>query len=142
MTLQINLERVKNDLYTVGRYGYNPDDQGVYRQGFSDEDIKARAWFQKKLADLELKNYMDGAGNVIGRLGRDDQKALLIGSHLDSVPAGGMFDGVLGAIAGLECIRILQENQVPLKHALEVIGTSEEEGRFGGMLGAQALTGN
>jgi N-carbamoyl-L-amino-acid hydrolase len=52
-----------------------------------------------------------------------------------------MFDGVLGVIAGLECVRTLQEHDIALQHAVEVIGTSEEEGRFGGMLGAEALTG-
>lgn len=141
MTLKIDLQRVQQDLYTISRYGYNPDDQGVYRQGFSDEDMKARAWLQTQFAELGLDNRMDGAGNVIGRYGTPDQKTLLVASHLDSVPAGGMFDGVLGVVAGLECIRIIKENDVPLKHAIEVIATSEEEGRFGGMLGAQALSG-
>jgi len=138
---KINLERIKQDLYDLGRFGYNPKDQGIYRQGFSDADIKARQWLMDKMEERGLQVHMDGAGNVCGRLGHKDQKALLIGSHLDSVPAGGMFDGVLGVIAGLEVIRVIQENDIPIKHALEVIGTSEEEGRFGGMLGAQALTG-
>jgi len=142
MKPDINIERIKRDIYTIGRFGYNEADQGVYRQGFSDEDIKARSWLQKRLDELGLKNYMDGAGNVFGRYGSDDKKALMIGSHLDSVPAGGMFDGVLGVIAGLECIRVIQENNIPIKHAIEVVATSEEEGRFGGMLGAQAITGN
>lgn len=142
MNYSINLERVKQDIYDIGRFGYNAEDQGIYRQGFSDEDMKLRTWFLQKMTAQGLSSRMDGAGNVIGRLGGSDQKALLIGSHLDSVPAGGMFDGVLGVVAGLECIRVLQENNIDMKHALEVIGTSEEEGRFGGMLGAQALTGN
>lgn len=141
MTLKINLERVQNDLYALARIGYNPEDQGIYRQGFSQADMEARDWLSKRMSALDLDPYMDGAGNVIGRLGEKNKKALLIGSHLDSVPAGGMFDGVLGVIAGLECIRVLQENQIPLKHAVEVVATSEEEGRFGGMLGSQALTG-
>jgi N-carbamoyl-L-amino-acid hydrolase len=138
----INLERVKKDIYSIGRFGYNPDDQGVYRQGFSDVDMKARYWLQKQMKALDLETSIDGAANVIGRYGKAEQKSLIIGSHLDSVPAGGMFDGVLGVVAGMECIRVIQENKIPLKHALEVIATSEEEGRFGGMLGAQALTGN
>lgn len=140
--LKIDIERIKQDIYTVGRFGYNAEDQGVYRQGFTDEDIKARAWLQKQFAELELAHHMDGAGNVIGRYGDPGHKALMIGSHLDSVPAGGMFDGVLGVMAGLECIRVIKDNKLPLKHAIEVVATSEEEGRFGGMLGAQALTGN
>lgn len=142
MNLKVNIERIKQDIYTVGRIGYNPEDQGIYRQGFTPEDMKARNWLQKEFQDLGLAAHMDGAGNVIGRYGDAKLKSLLIGSHLDSVPAGGMFDGVLGVMAGLECIRVLKENQVPIKHAVEVIATSEEEGRFGGMLGSQALTGS
>lgn len=142
MTYKINLERVKQDIYDIGRFGYNPEDQGIYRQGFSDEDMRLRVWFLQKLEALGLHSHMDGAGNVIGRLGAPDQKALLIGSHLDSVPAGGMFDGVLGVVAGLEVIRVCLDNNIDLRYALEVVGTSEEEGRFGGMLGSQALTGN
>lgn len=141
MSLKIQIDRIKSDIYALSRFGYNPDDQGIYRQGFSDEDMKARLWLTKQLDELELHNYMDGAGNVIGRLGSAEKKSLLIGSHLDSVPAGGMFDGVLGVIAGLECIRVLKENNVDLQHAVEVVATSEEEGRFGGMLGAEAMTG-
>jgi N-carbamoyl-L-amino-acid hydrolase len=88
-----------------------------------------------------LKTHMDGAGNVCGQLGDSDKPAVIIGSHLDSVPAGGMFDGTLGVMAGLECIRVIQEQRIPIQHPIEIIATSEEEGRFGGMLGAQALTG-
>ena len=139
---KVDIERVKQDIYRVGRYGYNQEDQGIYRQGFSDEDMRARFWLEGQFAELGLAHHMDGAGNVIGRYGNPEQKALIIASHLDSVPAGGMFDGVLGVMAGLECVRVIKENSIPLKHALEVIATSEEEGRFGGMLGAQALTGN
>ena len=142
MPLTVNLERIQQDIYALGRIGYNPEDQGIYRQGFSDADMTAREWLMRRLEALELTTGMDGAGNVIGLYGDPDHKALLIGSHIDSVPCGGMFDGVLGVVAGLECIRVLKENQVPLRHAVEVIATSEEEGRFGGMLGAQALSGH
>lgn len=138
----INLDRVKQDLYDLGRFGYNPEDQGIYRQGFTEIDMQARHWVMERMEELNLHVHMDGAGNVCGRLGDPKQKALLIGSHLDSVPAGGMFDGVLGVVVGMEIIRVIQEKNIPLQYALEVIGTSEEEGRFGGMLGAQALTGN
>lgn len=141
MDIDINPERIKRDIYSLSRIGYNAKDQGIYRQGFSDADMKARHWLLQHFAELGLEHHMDGAGNVCGRLGDPALKTLLIGSHLDSVPAGGMFDGVLGVVAGLEIIRVLQEHDIPLKHAVEVIGTSEEEGRFGGMLGAEALSG-
>jgi N-carbamoyl-L-amino-acid hydrolase len=66
----------------------------------------------------------------------------MVGSHVDSVPAGGIFDGALGVIAGLECVRVIRENNIPLAYPVEIVGTAEEEGRFGGMLGAQALAGD
>lgn len=141
MTLKINLERVQQDIYSIGRIGYNSEDQGIYRQGFSDADMQAREWLQKRLEKDGFESHMDGAGNVITRFGQPNQKALLIGSHLDSVPCGGIFDGVLGVVAGIECLRVIKENNIPLKHAIEVVATAEEEGRFGGMLGSQALTG-
>jgi len=141
MSYRVKLERIQQDLYDLGKFGYNPEDQGIYRQGFTDEDMKARAWLQKQYDAEGFPNYMDGAGNVIARYGDPKAKAVLIGSHLDSVPCGGIFDGVLGVVAGFECLRVLKENDIPLKHAVEVVATSEEEGRFGGMLGAQALTG-
>ena len=142
MPYQINLERVQNDIYSLGRIGYNKEDRGIYRQGFTNEDMQGRHWLQDQFSSIGVDSYMDGAGNVIARYGAPNEKALVIGSHLDSVPCGGIFDGVLGVIAGLECIRVIKENNIALKHPIEVIATSEEEGRFGGMLGAQALTGN
>ncbi|MCG8312574.1 MAG: Zn-dependent hydrolase [Pseudomonadales bacterium] len=142
MSYSVNLERIQTDIYSLGRIGYNPEDRGIYRQGFSTADMHARQWLQERFTQIDVPSRMDGAGNIIARYGPSEGKALLIGSHLDSVPCGGIFDGVLGVIAGLECIRVIQENNIELKHPIEVIATSEEEGRFGGMLGAQALTGN
>lgn len=142
MSVSINLERVKQDIYSLGRIGYNPKDMGIYRQGFSTADMQARLWLQERCKEVGIESHMDGAGNVIARYGDPDAKALIIASHLDSVPCGGIFDGVLGVVAGLECIRVIKENNLELEYPIEVIATSEEEGRFGGMLGAQALTGN
>ena len=137
----VNIQRIEKDLYRLSEFGCNAAEKGIYRQGFSEADWQARTWLMDYFRQHRLVTHMDGVGNVCGRLGDDEQPAVLIGSHLDSVPAGGMFDGVLGVIAGLECIRVIQEQKIPLKHPIEVIATSEEEGRFGGMLGAQALTG-
>ena len=89
-----------------------------------------------------MHHRLDGAGNVIGRYGPNAVPCVMIASHLDSVPAGGIFDGVLGVVAGLECVRVLKENGIEPAYPIEVVGTSEEEGRFGGMLGAQAMTGH
>jgi N-carbamoyl-L-amino-acid hydrolase len=65
----------------------------------------------------------------------------MVGSHLDTVPMGGFFDGALGVAAGMECVRTLMDAGVTPTSPIVVIATAEEEGRFGGMLGAQALAG-
>lgn len=126
----------------MAQFGYNIEDRGIYRQGFTPDDWKARNWLLDYFKQHGLTAYMDGAGNVCGRYGDANKPAVIIGSHIDSVPAGGIFDGSLGVIAGLECIRVIKEHQISVDSPIEIIATSEEEGRFGGMLGAQALTGN
>ena len=63
--------------------------------------MAARQWLRDRMEELGLEHRMDGAGNVIGRFGPEDKPAIVIASHLDSVPAGGIFDGVLGVVAGL-----------------------------------------
>lgn len=135
-------------MYELAKFGFNEQDKGIYRQGLTEVDMQARRWLLAKFTALGMQAHLDGVGNVCGRYVPSkprnvaEQPAVLIGSHLDSVPAGGMFDGTLGVIAGLEVVRVIQEQNIPINRPIEIIGTSEEEGRFGGMLGAQALTGN
>lgn len=138
----INVERIEAELYELAKFGFNEEDKGVYRQGFTDADMAARKWLMELFKKTGLETHMDGAGNVIGRYGTYERPCVMVGSHLDSVPAGGMFDGTLGVIAGLECVRTIKENQIEIDHPIEIVATSEEEGRFGGMLGSQALTGS
>lgn len=137
----INLTRLKNDMEELSRIGYDASDGGIHRLSFSDADMQARRWFLGRLEAIGLEAMMDGAANVIGRWEVGEGPAVMVGSHLDSVPSGGMFDGALGVLAGLECVRTLKESRLVPERPVEVIATSEEEGRFGGMLGAQALCG-
>jgi len=137
----IDIDRVERNINAIAKFGYNETDRGVYRQGFSEEDMAARAWLRDRFEELGMSHRLDGAGNVIGRFGPADGPAIMIASHLDSVPAGGIFDGVLGVVAGMEVVQSMQEAGIEPKIPIEVIATSEEEGRFGGMLGAQAMTG-
>ena len=139
---EINVERIEQDILAVSRFGLQEADRGVYRQGFSKADMAARKWLGKQFDKLGMAHRMDGAGNVIGRFAPAAGPAVIVASHLDSVPAGGIFDGVLGVVAGLEIVRTLQGAGIEPEFAIEVIATGEEEGRFGGMLGAQAMTGH
>jgi N-carbamoyl-L-amino-acid hydrolase len=140
--LAINLDRLKGDLEELSRIGYDGSNGGIHRISFSDADMQARRWLMDRFVSIGLDARMDGAANVIGRWEIGEGPAVMVGSHLDSVPSGGMFDGALGVVAGLECVRTLKEEQVLSAHPIEVIATSEEEGRFGGMFGAQALCGD
>ena len=138
----IQLERLEKDLHELARFGRHPGGSGITRPGLTDVDMEARRWLMGRMEEEEMATRMDGVANVIGRYGPADGPAVVIGSHTDTVPNGGMFDGALGVLAGLECIRVIRENGIELAHPVEVISTSEEEGRFGGMLGAQALAGD
>eukprot|EP00750_Incisomonas_marina_P030318 INCI7458.2.p1 GENE.INCI7458.2~~INCI7458.2.p1 ORF type:complete len:328 (+),score=38.35 INCI7458.2:71-1054(+) len=144
-TPAVNPDRLQATLRSANRFGRNGSTGGINRHGFSDADFGARRWLMQEMREAGLHSVrMDGVGNVFGRFGPADAPVVLCGSHIDSVPEGGCFDGVLGVVAALECIRAFQDHG--LKHqdlhvALEVVATAEEEGRFGGMLGSQAMAG-
>jgi beta-ureidopropionase / N-carbamoyl-L-amino-acid hydrolase len=140
--LQVNLERMKDTLLELSRIGFNEDDKGIYRVGFSEADMSARRWLMNLLEKEGFHSRMDGAGNVYGRMDNTGRSTVTIGSHLDTVPAGGMFDGALGVVAALEILRTCKESGTALFWPVELLATSEEEGRFGGMLGAQAIAGD
>ncbi|WP_445680111.1 Zn-dependent hydrolase [Radicibacter daui] len=137
----IDLNRLKSLLAGVNRFGFNRRTGGYDRLGFSDADMACRDWFEQQMRSDGLTVWRDGAANIFGRFGLDSGPAILIGSHLDTVANGGAFDGALGVCVALECVRRLKETGFSPATAIEVIATSEEEGRFGGMLGSQAITG-
>lgn len=140
--VSINIERLKASIRELSQIGYNDDDHGVYRWGFTDADMQARQWLLEEAKREGFSAHMDGAGNVFFGLGDYAKKpAVLTGSHLDTVPAGGIFDGALGVLAGLEVLRTIKEQSLKLNHPVWVVATAEEEGRFGGMMGSQAIAG-
>ncbi|MBO0344099.1 Zn-dependent hydrolase [Roseibium sp. CAU 1637] len=144
MSLQgakIDLDRLKKLLDGVNQFGLNAVTGGYNRQGYSDEDMACRAWFENVMRADGLDVSRDGAANLFGRFGPEDGPAILIGSHLDTVADGGAYDGSLGVCVALECVRSLQDQGFAPEMAIEVVATAEEEGRFGGMLGSQAIAG-
>ncbi|TDX99677.1 Zn-dependent hydrolase [Thiohalophilus thiocyanatoxydans] len=141
MTLSINTTRLQQDIETLSAIGRR-EDHGLYRMAFTEGDMEGRAWFKQQLEEAGLEVYEDGAANIHGRLNWDDETpAVVTGSHLDTVPAAGHLDGALGVLVGLECLRCIKEQNLPLRHPLEVISFTDEEGRFGGMAGSQAIAG-
>ncbi|MDX1605903.1 MAG: Zn-dependent hydrolase [Candidatus Competibacterales bacterium] len=137
--------RLRGDLDALAQIG-REENLGLNRTAFSEADMQARQWLGDRLREAGLSTWMDGAGNVFGRLDppeEDDAEkgAVLIGSHLDSVPGGGTLDGALGVVAGLEVLRCAAEAEIPLKRPLEVVGFADEEGWFGGIFGSRAVCG-
>ena len=109
---------------------------------FSDGDMTARQWLAQRIEEAGLSLYVDGAANVHGRLGWDGQRpSVITGSHMDTIPGAGHLDGALGVVVGLECLRRCKEENLKLSHPLELIAFTDEEGRFGGMFGSQAICG-
>ena len=138
----IDMGRLRQDILDLGQVGREAD-SGLNRRAFTDGDRQGRDWFRQRLAAAGLELFQDGAANLHGRLGHDGiRPAVVMGSHLDTVPGGGPLDGALGVLVGLEVLRTVKASGIELRHPLEVIDFSDEEGRFGGMFGSQALAGH
>ena len=102
--------------------------------------MEARRWLVARIAAAGMETQVDAAGNILGRW-VSGAPVVMVGSHIDSVPNGGMFDGALGVLAGLECLRRIKEEGVRLRHPLELVAFTDEEGAFGGFFGSYAFTG-
>lgn len=141
--LCINSARLRADFEALAEIG-STGDGGVHRPTFSAAHLAARAWLRAQIAKAGLDCRVDGAGNHSARLTRASEGAptLLLGSHLDSVPYGGRFDGPLGVLAALEVLRVAQENHLSLGMNLEAIDFTDEEGTLVGFLGSGALAGH
>lgn len=111
---------------------------GTHRVAYSDADLQARHYAIKLMRDAKLDVGIDSAGNIIGRrAGRESLlKPLMIGSHIDSVPEGGSYDGQVGSMGAIEVAQTLAEKNVQLRHPLEVVVFQNEEG---GTVGSAAI---
>lgn len=139
----IDGERLASRLEEISKIG-RLESGGVYRQGFSKEEKDAKALVSKWMTEAGLTVETDAAGNVFGRLvGQDDSQSIASGSHLDTVPAGGNFDGVLGVLAALEVAEAWQANNYKPQKSFEVVIFTDEEGaRFSsGVFGSRAFMG-
>ena len=139
--LCVNAERLREDIDALAHIGRH-ENHGIYRMAFSEGDMAGRSWLRQRISDSGLALHQDGAANLYARLGWDDNTAsVMAGSHLDTVPGAGHLDGALGVVCALEALRVLQESDVALQRPLEAVAFSDEEGRFGGMFGSQAVAG-
>jgi len=145
LSIKPSQTRIKRDIMKFAEF-VDPEEEGFTRISFSDQNLKAVEHMTVLMeTEADLSVYIDTAGNLIGRREgrRPDAPSIMIGSHLDTVRAGGRFDGVAGVVAGLEVARILKEMDVMLEHPLEIVAfLAEEPSPFGlSTVGSRAMTG-
>ncbi|MFT5422497.1 MAG: N-carbamoyl-L-amino-acid hydrolase [Phycisphaerales bacterium] len=147
--LRINSARLQDSLATLGAIGAFDSEiegvQGVCRLALSDEDAAGRRLVMEWMRDAGLEPVIDQIGNVYAtRPGEDKSLApVMSGSHVDSVPTGGRYDGVLGVLGALEVVRTLNDHNVRTDRPITIAFFTDEEGcRFGtDMLGSAVATG-
>jgi len=140
VSVKINLARLKKNIEELAEFGAL-ETGGICRESFSNTDLAAKRWLMEKIRNAGLMAVRDEAGNIWGRLG-SKKRSVLIGSHIDTVPEGGAFDGALGVLAGLECLETIRENELPCNHALEMVAFADEEGAFLNFLGSRSMLGS
>lgn len=135
----INGARLNAHLKALSEFGANPQG-GVSRVAYSDADRAARAYVMQLMRDAGLDVSVDFAGNILGRrAGRDPAlKPIVFGSHIDSVPEGGNYDGPVGSLGAIEIAHTFAEQRVFTRHPLEVVVWANEEG---GLYGSRAVSG-
>ncbi|MGH7308199.1 MAG: Zn-dependent hydrolase [Candidatus Rokuibacteriota bacterium] len=129
--MKINRRRLEQSIQELGGIGETPRG-GLTRLALSDDDKRARDQMVAWMREARLRVRVDQMGNIFGeRAGADALPPVMVGSHVDSVPTGGKYDGQLGVLCGLEVIRALDDHGVRTRHPLTlVIFTNEEGARF------------
>jgi len=138
--LRLNGERISQQIVALAEFGKNPYG-GVSRVAYSEFDKQGRAYVMGLMREAGLDVTIDVAGNILGRRAGSDAslKPLLFGSHIDSVPDGGNYDGDVGVLSSIEVARTLKERGITTRHPLEVVIFQNEEG---GTVGSRAMAGH
>jgi beta-ureidopropionase / N-carbamoyl-L-amino-acid hydrolase len=136
---RVNGQRIINNLNGLSAFGKNPQG-GVSRVAYSEADLKGREFVSGLMREAKLDVTIDAAANIIGRRAGSERNLppLLFGSHVDTVPEGGNYDGVVGSLGAIEVAQTLAENNVVTRHPLEVVIFQNEEG---GLIGSRAMDG-
>ncbi|UCF37013.1 MAG: Zn-dependent hydrolase [Acidobacteriota bacterium] len=135
----VSESRLSERLSELGQYGALSDG-GVTRQAFSDEDVAARDYIRSLMQQSGLSVRLDAAANLIGRRPGTSEglPAIALGSHIDTVPEAGLYDGPVGVIGALEVIEVMNALNLETRHPIEVIVFTDEEGS---MVGSRAMGG-
>ncbi len=125
----LDKERFIETMKTQAEIG-GTENGGLHRLALSDEDKEVRDWFLNQMEAAGLETRVDSMGNMFGRRSGTDSNTepVLLGSHLDSQPYGGIYDGALGVIAALECIRTFNDTDIETKRPIEIVNWTNEEG--------------
>lgn len=139
--LRVNSARLNEHLKALSDFGKNPQG-GVSRVAYSDADRQGREYVMGLMRAAKLDVSIDAAGNLIGKreaANNDDRlPSILFGSHIDSVPEGGNYDGDVGSLGAIEVAQTLADHNVMLRHPIEVVVFQNEEG---GLIGSRAMDG-
>jgi N-carbamoyl-L-amino-acid hydrolase len=129
--MRIDRKRLAQSIDELGKIGETPRG-GLTRVALTDEDRRGRDLMVRWMREAGLRVTVDQMGNIFGeRAGAERLPAVMIGSHIDSVPTGGKYDGQLGVLCGLETIRALDQHRVQTRHPVTLaIFTNEEGARF------------
>ncbi len=127
--LRINGDRLKQSLEEMAKIGATPGG-GVQRLTLTDEDKQARDLLVKWMKDIDMEITIDEMGNIFGKMAgkNNDLPPVMSGSHVDSQPKGGRFDGILGVMGPLEVARTLHENNIVPERPIVVVDWTNEEG--------------
>jgi N-carbamoyl-L-amino-acid hydrolase len=140
---RVDAGRMREDFEALSKIGATPEG-GVSRPTFTDAHFAARKWLLARAEAAGLEAHIDAAGNhsaVLRTHRTRDARVMMLGSHLDSVPNGGRYDGALGVLAALHVLLAVKQAGVELPFALEAIDFTDEEGTLVGLLGSKAIAG-
>ena len=131
--------RLERRIHELGRFGANPEG-GVSRVAFGAADIAGREYVKSLMRDAGLEVRVDAAGNIVGRRAGTGPAlpAIMTGSHIDSVPKGGNYDGDVGVLGAIEVAELLRAAGIATRHPFEFVVFADEEG---GTVGSQAMAG-
>ena len=131
--MRVNGQRLLKQLQHLGMIGFE-EGKGTSRMAYSSAYLEGAAYVKGLMEEAGLTVTEDYVGNLLGTIqGKNpDRKMIAVGSHLDSVPGGGIYDGPLGVLGAIECIRTMKEQGYFPKHTLQVIAFEEEEGNVVG----------
>lgn len=129
MPIEIDRQRFIETMKEQAEIGAT-DGGGLHRLTLSDEDKQVREWFATQMENEGLEITVDEFGNMFGyREGADPEAGtVLVGSHLDSQPYGGIYDGAMGVVAALELVRTLNDEGIETEHPIEIVNWTNEEG--------------